>query len=341
VIGAIPAGCFVEKRLERGQTMQIQAEAPLPLGSDTVVPMNEIRLLMNGSRVGMLDRVRKGKNVVNAGDLLKKGDEIIKAGKCLNPVDLGLLSSVGYARVQVFMPPRVGILSIGNEFVEVGKKIKPGQVWDANGIQLLTALYEMKVQPEYLGTLAENEEAIITTVNQALSCHVIIMSGMAGAGRKQLLMNAFEKTGTKILFDGMSLIPSGAMTLAKLKNTLIFVLPLNPLFCIILYEIFITPVLRKIMGYQKIFLSAADAILNKKIRKTQEYHLIYPGILYADKNRYFVTPCESLNKLDIFSYSKCNCLLSLAKNVKSIKSGKEVQVFLTKQMGEVLRMNEK
>ncbi len=331
VIGSIAAGTFPKEKLDRGQAMEIQAEAPLPKGSDTVVPMDAVRLIMNGARVGMLKRVRKGKNIVHAGENLKKDEEILKAGICLKAVDLCLLTAAGIANVKVFSPPRVGILTIGNEFVEVGKKIKRGQIWDSNGIALLSALYEMGTQPEYLGTVAENNNAIVSSISRAKSCNVLIIAGITSARRHKLLMDVFNKSRIELLFDRVAIEPSSSVALAKFGQTLIFVLPQNPFFSMILFEVLITPVLRKMMGYEKKYHSVVDAILEKTIKKGTDYHLIQPANLFYHKNKIFIKPF-SLDKTDIFSYAKCNALISVSKNVKSIKSGKTVEAIIIKQI---------
>ena len=285
VIGSVSAGTFPKEKLERGQAMQIQAEAPLPKGSDTVAPMEAVRLLMNGTRVGMLKRVRKGKNIVLAGENLKKGDEILKAGTCLNAIDLGILSSIGIANVNIFSLPRVGILTIGNEFIEVGKKIKRGQIWDSNSVQLLTALYEMRTQPEYLGTVAESIKSIITAISRAKTCNALIINGIAGALRRQLLMDVFKKLGIELLFDELSLISCGSLMLAKFEQTLIFVLPQNQFFSMILFETLITPAIRRMMGYKKLYHSVIDAVLDKTIKKGTDYHLIQPANIFYHKKK--------------------------------------------------------
>jgi len=325
VIGSICCGILPKEKLERGQAMQIQAEAALPTGSDTVVPMDEVRLLMNGTRVGMLKRIKKNENVIIAGGLLKKGDEIMKAGTCLNARDIGLISSVGIEKISVFPPPRVGILTIGNEFINVGNKIKPGQVRDSNGIQLLTALYEMRVQPEYFGTVAENEKKIIQVINQAKLCNVLILNGISGISRRKLLMDVFKKEGVELLFEGIYLKPCGALTLAKYGQTLIFILHQNPFFSMILFEALITPALRKMMGYNKLYNSVIDAVLEKTIKKSTDHHLIKPANIFYHNNKIFVRP-HSLDENDIFSYAKCNVLISVPKNVKRIKSGKTLEI---------------
>ena len=300
VIGSIAAGTFPKEKLARGQAMEIQAEAPLPKGSDTVVPMDAVRLIMNGVRVGMLKRVRKGKNIVLAGENLKKDEEILKAGICLNSVDLCLLTAAGIASVKVFPPPRVAILTIGNEFVEVGKKIKRGQIWDSNGIALLSALYEMGTQPEYLGTVAENNNAIVSAISRAKSCNVLIITGITGAHRHRLLMDVFNKSRIELLFDGIAIEPSRSVALAKFDQTLIFVLPQNPFFSMILFEVLITPVLRKMMGYEKKYHFVVDAILEKSIKKGRDYHLIQPANLFYHKN--YTNKKQLLNHLNCGQY---------------------------------------
>ncbi len=332
VIGNIPPGIFPKDKVMRGQAMQIQAEAPLPNGTDTVVPMDEVRVLMNGTRVGMLKRIKKGKNIIPLGERIKKDEEILKAGNCLNSVDVGLLSSTGIKNISVFPPVRVGMLALGNEFISHGKTINHGQVWDSNGIQLVTALYEMRTQPEYLGTVKEKVKDIETAISRAKSCNVLILTGVTGTSRRGILMDAFNKAGVKILFDEISVAPSGNLVLARLEQTLIFVLPQDPFFSLVLFEALITPALRRMMGHNRLYNSVVDAILENKIKKSPDCNLIQPGYVSFRKNKCYVKPCESLQKMDVLSYAKCNCLIRVTKSDKSIKSGKSVEVILTKQV---------
>ncbi|MBC8182783.1 molybdopterin molybdotransferase MoeA [candidate division KSB1 bacterium] len=338
VIGSVPTGIFPSEKLERGQAMQIQAEAPLPNGSDTVVAMDEVRLLMDGTRVGILKRIKRGRNIVPVGDRIKKGETLLEAGKCLNSIDIGLMGSMGIEKVSVFPPVRVGILTLGNEFISIGKETKHGQVWDSNGIQLLTALYEKRAQPEYLGVVKEEEEAINAAISRAKSCNALILTGVTGTNRRLVLMNSFKKAGVKILFEEISLAPSGSLIVARLEQTLIFVLPQDPFFSMVLFEALITPGLRRMMGYKQLYNSVIDAILENKIKKSPDCYLIQPGYVSFRKNKCYVKFCESLKKMDILSYAKCNGLIRVIKGDKSIKSGKSVEVIITKQVCDLGRI---
>ena len=145
------------------------------------------------------------------------------------------------------------------------------------------------------------------------------------------MIDVFNKSRIELLFDGIALEPSSSVALAKFDQTLIFVLPPNPFSSMILFEVLITPVLRKMMGYEKKYHSVVDAILDKTIKKGTDYHLIQPANLYYHKNKIFVRP-NSLDKIDIFSYAKCNALISVSKNVKLIKRGKTVEAIIIKQI---------
>jgi molybdopterin molybdotransferase len=337
VIGSITAGNFPKEKLQRGQAMQIQAEAPLPSGSDTVVPMEEVRLLMDATRVGMLNRIRKNDNIIQVGDKIKKDENIINAGQCLSPTDLGILSSVGMDKVPVYSPPRVGIMTVGSEFKCVGEKAKLGQDWDSNGIQLLTALYEMKSLPEYLGTVADKKDEMISALSRSKSCNMVILTGITGVNRIKLLKAVFNKIGIKMLFEGISLSPFGMVKLAKFEDTLIVVLPQDPLFTIILFEALVVPSLRKMMGYKQSYFSTIEAVLEKKIKNKTDCCLLYPGKVYFQKDRCFFKPCDSPQRMDILSYAKCNGLLKVTKENKTIKSGKLVEIILVKQMCDLVR----
>lgn len=330
VIGSISAGSYPTERLDRGQAMEIQAEAPLPANSDAVVPLNAVRLIMNGARVGILKKVKKGENITVAGEKLTKGEKILTAGIPLNAIEICMLTMVGIAQVKIFPPPRVGVLSLGNELVKVGKKIKRGQIWDANGIALLTSLYELGTQPEYLGTVTQQKEEILKAILKSKDCNVVILSGVTDQSRKQLLIETFKEAGVEILFDSIAVQPGSSTMFAKKENTLIFALPEEPFTIKVMFDAFISPVLRFMMGFRELYSMKFEALLQNKIRKSDQYHLLQPAIVFIQNDKLMARRCTPLGKGDIFGYAQCNAIMIIPKKVKSIKKGKAVDLIISK-----------
>lgn len=328
IVGSIFPGVFPDLKLERGQAMEIQAEAPVPNGSDAVVKKNAVRILMNGSRVGMLHRVKKGEDVIVAGENLKKDETVLKAGTCLRAVEICLLTMTGIAKVKIYPLPRVAVLSLGDELVDVGKKIKRGQAWDSNGISLTNALYELGSQPEYLGVVSQNVKKILEAIKKADTADVLLITGVNGASRRLLLLDAFRKADIKIIFEGVSIKPGSSIMFAKLGQTLIFVLPENPFSILTLFEILITPVLRRMMGFDKLYSSTFEVILEKKIKTETDYWVVQPATVFFKNGKIVVKPAPLSKKANIFSFARCNALMIIPKHVRVIKKGKPVKVIL-------------
>ena len=339
VIGRVMAGEYPQQKLERGQAMEIQAEASIPRGSDAVVPLDAIRVIMDGSRVGILKKVRKGDNIIFAGETLKKDEKIVSSGTYLSALEICLLTMIGINKIKIFPPPRVGVVSLGSELVEPGKKIRRGQIWDANGIALSAALFEMGLQPEYFGTVNLDIALVSKVLDQAKSCNILIICGTNQTSRQEILLKSLKELGGKVLFDGIAVKPCSTVMLAKLGKTLMFLLPADAFSVVCTFESYITPVLRYLMGFNTPYQVMVDAILDCKIRKGKEYHFFQPAIVYIKNSQLYVNKCGALGKGDILSYAKCNALMNIPQNVKTLKKGKPVKVIMTRFWGDFIKQD--
>ncbi len=336
LVGSVAAGDFPTMKLERGQTVEIQAEAPVPNGCDTVVEKCNARIIMNGARVGVLRRVKKGENIRLKGEVIKKGDVVLEKGNCLQPTQISRLSMLGIQSVKVFPTPRIGVFALGNEYNDWEHPVKPGQFWDANGPALCNSLYELGTQPDYLNNVEENPDAIIKMLASANQFGLVIMTGITDTRRKNLAVDALRKVNAQIIFDGVAVAPGSSTTLARLNHQLIFVLPHDPYEVMLIFEVLVVPVVRRMLGFKKLYSSTCEALLKKKIRNRSKKHLIIPANLIVENEKLLVDTLNSKNNFDLTSLSRANALICISKDVETIKSGKKVKVILNRYPAEFL-----
>ncbi len=134
VIADLPAGQVFTGAVRRGQAVRIMTGAPMPEGTDTAVPQEDVA--RTGDAVLIPAAAVPGGNVRLRGEDIPQGAVVLEAGAQLRPQDLGLISSLGLAEVQVRARPRVAVLSTGDEVAEPGAERKPGQIYDSNRFAL-------------------------------------------------------------------------------------------------------------------------------------------------------------------------------------------------------------
>ena len=140
VVGTIAAGSVAERPLEAGEAMRIMTGAPVPPGSDAIIMVELTR--PNGFDVDLLAEVPIGNHVRPAGDDIQKGTEILHPGTVVGPGHLGVLASLGRQTITVYRRPRVGVMSTGDELVDGGEPLEPGQIRDSNRVMLLALVAE-------------------------------------------------------------------------------------------------------------------------------------------------------------------------------------------------------
>lgn len=244
VIGRISMGEAPSGKVGRGQAMEIPTGGMLPPGADAVV-MVEYTNLVNESTVEITKAVAPGDNLIKAGEDIKQEEVMYKAGRRLRADDLGALAAVGISEVKVFIPLKVGILSTGNEVVDVDVKPKTGQIRDINYYALSGLVQNSGAQPIRLGICPDDAGALKERLAEGVSqCHIVLISGGSSVGVADLtpaVINELGKPG--VLVHGLAVKPGKPTISALVGNVPVFGLPGHPVSALDIYRLMVDPLI--------------------------------------------------------------------------------------------------
>ncbi|MCL2337766.1 MAG: molybdopterin molybdotransferase MoeA [Firmicutes bacterium] len=232
-------------QLAPGQAWLIPTGGMLPTGADAVVMVEHTEEL-DRRTVGVNSPVASGDNVVRAGEDMMPGALLLPRGHLLRPQDLGLLAAAGVTEVFVARRARVGIISSGDEVVEPTRQPGPGQVRDVNSYVLYGQALAAGARPELLGIVGDNFELLLTTLRRALDqCDLVLISGGSSVGVRDVAAEALNTLGAPgVLFHGISIKPGKPTVGAVVNGKPVFGLPGHPVSAAVVFELFVTPLLK-------------------------------------------------------------------------------------------------
>ena len=248
VAGDVFAGGAPRGALGPGQAYRILTGAPLPPGSDAVVPQEEVR--REGGRVTLTHPVDRGAYVRTRGEDIRSGERLIEPGAVLRPAALGVLASLGHARVEVFRRPSVAVLSTGDELVAPEAPLGPGQIADSNSYTLSGLVWEAGAVPLSLGIAPDHREVLVERLQRGLHADVIVSSAGVSVGDRDFVREAAESLGARLDFWKVNMRPGKPITFGRIGESFFFGLPGNPVSSMVTFELFVRPVLRRLGGYR-------------------------------------------------------------------------------------------
>src|SRR5262249_15261786 len=216
--------------------------------SDAVVPQEEVR--RDGARVLLTQPVRSGAYVRPRGEDIQSGDRMLEPGTLLRPAALGVLASLGHARVEVYRRPTVAVLSTGDELVEPDSPLGPGQIPDSNSYTLCGRDREAGAVALRLGIAPDRLEALVERLRRGLHADVIVSSAGVSVGDRDFVREAVESLGARLDFWKVNMRPGKPLTFGRLGERVFFGLPGNPVSSMVTFELFVRPVLRRLGGYR-------------------------------------------------------------------------------------------
>ncbi len=249
VVGEVAAGDPGTTPLPAGAAVRIMTGAPVPPGADAVIPVEQTRAL--GEAVDLLATVKAGACVRPAGDDARRGQRVLAAGAVLRPGEIGLLASIGYARVPVYRRPRVAILSTGNELVPVNQMPGPGQIRNSNASMLAAQTLRCGALPVELGAARDSRESVHAALDAGRGCDLYLSSGGVSVGDYDVVKAVLEERGG-IGFWRVNMRPGKPVAFGRIDGIPFLGLPGNPVSSFVTFELFARPLLRKLAGRQSL-----------------------------------------------------------------------------------------
>lgn len=323
VIADLPAGSLFDGPVKPGQAVRIMTGAPMPAGTDTVVPQELVE--RQGERV-KIPTIAKGANVRLAGEDVRAGSVVIPAGTVLRPQELGLIASLGFPQILVRQKVRVAILSTGDEVAEPGEPRKPGQIYDSNRFSLRGLVAESGAAATDYGIVPDVREELRARLLEASSAaEIVLTSGGVSVGIYDLVKDVLQEIGG-INFWQVAMQPGRPLAVGRIGSALFFGLPGNPVASMLTFVLFVRPALWKLAGRRELFPAQFVAVATEPMRKRPGRREFKRGILTFGPRGWEVRTTGPQGSGILTSMAAANCLIIIEEERGAVKPGDTVLV---------------
>jgi molybdopterin molybdotransferase len=328
MIGASLAGHPFTGKVSAGECVRIMTGALVPEGCDTVVMQEQASV--EGTDVILGGSVALGQNIRRAGEDIRLGAVALRAGQQVRAAEMGLLASLGLDRAAVFRKLRVAIFSTGDELLQPGARLGPGQIFDSNRYSLHGMLNELGgVDILDMGNIRDDREAIRSALlDAAARADVIITSGGVSVGEADYIKELLAEIG-EVVFWKIAMKPGRPLAYGKIGGSHFFGLPGNPVAVMVTFQQFVGDALRILMGQQPKPVFSLRAVCTERIRKAPGRTEFQRGILSQDETGAFSVRTTGAQGSGILSsMSRANCFIVLPLPQGDVEPGSTVDVHL-------------
>lgn len=273
-VGEVAAGGASDRPLASGECLRIFTGAPVPVGADAVVMQEDTRVdPAQAEAVWVHESVRPWENVRFRGEDVKAGSVVASAGGRLTFAELGLLGAVGCSAVDVGGRPKVGLLATGDELVEPGDGLRPGQIFESNRLMIQALAAEVgcttRLFPIVRDSLPVTRSALVEAFAE---CDVVITTGGVSVGEHDHVKMAFEAMGGKLELWRIAIRPGKPLAWGRLGQQPFFGLPGNPVSAVVTFLLLVRPALIQLQGgtdlaLPRVFGTLAQAVSNPGNRR--------------------------------------------------------------------------
>jgi molybdopterin molybdotransferase len=266
-----PAGASEIPRLLPETAIKTFTGSPMPFGSDTLVPIENVEVVEN--RLYIRQKVSIGNGVRPVGEVWKRGETIIKKGTKISPFEIGIMAELNIVSPKVAVKPRVAILSTGDEVLRVGEeRTRESQIRGSNNYTLQALVENSGGIAVQMGTVGDNQEETYKKLESALHSDFIVTTGGVSVGDYDFVSDVVEKLGFEILFHGVKIKPGQHILVAKKDKTILLALPGFAYSSTITAILYLLPLIRNKLGLE-FENNVVEAILEenyyKKSKKTE------------------------------------------------------------------------
>ncbi len=246
LIGRVRPGGENRLFIGPGQAAEIATGAPIPLGADTVVKVEATE--SDGQIIRVSEPTPPGRHVGRAGEDIPIGTVVLRAGRILRPQDLGVLSAIGFDRVEVVRRPTVTILVTGDELLSAGSPPVGSRIADANSPMLAALVTRDGGLASIVGPMADDRESIRSAILDASRLvDLLLVSGGSSTGPEDHAPGLVAELG-ELAVHGVAIRPASPSGLGFIGQKPVVLLPGNPVSCLCAYDFFAGPIVRRLGG---------------------------------------------------------------------------------------------
>ena len=310
--------------LQEGVCVQVATGAPLPLGTDAVVMLEQV--VRNGDQVCFSHPTQIGNNLRHRGRDMSSGDSLLPIGTTIAPTHLALLAAQGLVEVPLYSRLKINILSTGTELVAPNIKPGPGQIREANSFLLEALLQTEACEVTRLHRVVDDLESTIKVLNEALQADALLISGGVSVGDSDFVKPALKELGVKEIFWRVKIKPGKPLFFGQLGDTKVFGLPGNPASTFVLFEELVRPYLRKCLGHYQLEVPTRSAKITEDFDETSERLQLLRAHWYHQNGDDWVRPVTQQGSFSIASIAQANSLIHVPEGSQPLRFGQSVRV---------------
>jgi molybdenum cofactor synthesis domain-containing protein len=327
LVGDQMAGYVEDVRVIPGTAVRVTTGAPIPPGADAVVMIED-----TAERDGCVEirtSIESSSHIRPIGQDLAEGQLVLARGAVLGAPEIGLLAMVGSTEVTVHRPSQVAVMSTGDELVEPGATLRPGQIRDANRFSLMSAVREAGGVPIDLGKIADDLNSLQAALERGLrEADAVLTSGGVSMGQLDLVKPYLAERGT-IHFGRVRAKPGKPVTFATVGGKPVFAMPGFPVSALVSFEIYVRPALLRIAGHTHVHRPRRRVTLSHAISHAAGRTEYQRAIVTREADgRYSATTTGFQGSGRLASMHGANALLVLPYQYGDFSAGAEVEALV-------------
>ncbi|HUH17145.1 MAG TPA: gephyrin-like molybdotransferase Glp [Methylomirabilota bacterium] len=326
VVGESRAGGPPAPTVEAGMAVRIMTGAPMPAGADAVVPVEEADEI--GGHLRLHVPPRADAHVRPAGHDVAAGSQVNLPRAPMTPALIGLLAALGLPELRVRRRPRVAILSTGDELVAAGETLARGQIHDANGPALAAAVTEAGGEALLLERAPDDPALIERGVREGAELgDLLIVSGGVSVGEHDHVRSVIERIGA-LDFWRISVQPGKPLAFGRIAERPVIGLPGNPVSALVTFELFVRPMLRRMLGLAGDGRVRVRALVSEAIAKDPDRRAYLRVRVRRDGDRYLASPAGGQASSQLLPLASANALLVVPEGVAATQPGTAYEAIL-------------
>lgn len=329
IIEEVPAGKVASKRIIPGTAIKVTTGACLPEGADGVLPYEKTKF--DEKTVCISTPVTANSNISFAGEDVAQGEQVIAANTIITAETIGMLAALGVTTVKVFCKPKIGILSTGDELIDINDPLKPGKIRNSNLYSLAAMLKVLGCEPVLLGMVADDLKQTTEKLLQALECDLVISTGGVSVGDYDVVKEAMVKAGAEILFWRVDIRPGTPLVCGEKDGKLLLGLSGNPAAAMITFELFVKPLIEKSFGLPYHLKKVTGRLEGSFSKITNQMRFLRAKTCWDDGE--IVTSLTGMQNPGVMkSILYSNSLIIVPAGTGPLQEGELVDIILTKEL---------